>query len=165
MIGENTPIADLPIGTTAFSILIGVLIVTYMITSVAALFYEQRSIYFGNNTTIPRGVKYLSCLVTVFMGFCQIYGAIFDFLSGGELWVLLLMRQILFGVISPILIISTSSQLKNYVKGTFQPFTSFVSVFFEQCCSRRSPQVIRWKNKQILSNTMLIKNSSIKLCD
>jgi hypothetical protein len=141
MIGDKTPITELPIGTTAFTMLLFVLIVTYLITSLSAVFYEQRSIYFGDNTTIPSGLRYLSCLLIFFTGFGQILGVILNFVSDGEFWIILLIRQILFGVISPITIISTSSQLRNYVKGIFKPSTLFVTAFCEQYCSRRSPQV------------------------
>ena len=141
MIGDNTPISELPIGATVVLVLLIVLIVTYVITSVAAVFYEQRSIFFGDNTAIPSGLRYLLYLPLFLSGFSQIYSVLFNFVGDGEIWIILIVFQIGIGVILPIIIILTSSQLKNYVKGTFQPSISFVSVFYERYASRRSPQV------------------------
>jgi hypothetical protein len=141
MIGDHMPITELPIGTNALSMLIGVLIVTYIITLLASVFYEQRSIYFGESATIPSGLRHLSSLFIFFGGLVLVFGAILNFMSDGKLWIMTLIFQILFGVLAQISIISTSSEIKGYVKGIFQASTLFLSDFYEQYFSRRSPQV------------------------
>ena len=140
MTGDTKLISELPIGTVAFTMLLFVLIVTYIITSLAAVFYTQRSIYFGDSTTIPRGLRHLSLLFIFFLGL-GVSAIMFNSISDGDIWIVLLIYQILFGVLSPITLILTSSQLKDYVKGIFQAFTLFVRDFYEQYCSCRSPQV------------------------
>ena len=140
MIGTKKPITELPIGTFAFAMSQCVLVVTYIVTSLAAVFYERRSTLV-NNTTIPSGVKHLASALTFFLGLILAYGVIFEFLGDGDIWIVLLLYQIVFGVFSPLNTISTSSQLKDYVKGAFLAFILFVSDFYEKFCSRRSPHV------------------------
>jgi hypothetical protein len=140
MIGDNKLITELPIGTIASNMLLCVLIVTYITTSLAAVFYKQRSVYFGDSTAIPRGLRHLS-LLFIFYLVWGVNSIMFSSNSGGEFWIVLLIYQIVFGVLSPIALIVTSSQLKDYVKGIFQALTLFVSDFYEQYCSCRSPQV------------------------
>jgi hypothetical protein len=136
MIGTTKSITELPIGISAFKIFLCVLIVTYIITSLAAVFYERRSTLV-NNTTIPSGVKHLPFFTILLLAL----GVISNFLGDEDFWVVLLIYQTVFGVLSPMTIILTSSQPKGYVKGTFQAFMILVSDFYERYCSRRSPQV------------------------
>jgi hypothetical protein len=142
MIGDHRPITELPIGTIALSMRIGVLIVTYIITLLASVFYEQRSIYFGESTTVPSGVRHLSSIsIFLILVLDLVFETNFIFMSDGKFWIMLLIFQILFGVLSQVFIISTSSEIKGYVKGIFQASTLSVSDFYEQYFSRHSPQV------------------------
>jgi hypothetical protein len=141
MIGDQRPITELPMGTNALLMLIGVLIATYIIALFASVFYQQRSIFFGENTAISSGFRHFSSLIIFFTGLGLVFGAIFNFMGDGKYWTMLLIFQTLFGVFSQISVISTSSEIKGYVRGIFQASTLFVGDFYEQYFSRRSPQV------------------------
>ena len=141
MIGDVKTITELPIEAIVFPMLVIVLIVTYIITSLAALFYKQRSIYFGDNTTIPRGVRHILPLLLFFMAFVTVFGLMLTLASDRKHWFIPLINQMVFGVLSPIFVIASSSQIKGYVNGIFQASSLFVSGFYEQYFSRCSPQV------------------------
>ena len=85
MTGKTKPITELPIGTFVFTMFLCVLMVTYVITSLAAVFYERRSTL-GNDTTLPIGVRHLSWAYTFFYGLILTLGVIFNFLGDGEFW-------------------------------------------------------------------------------
>ena len=140
MVGNNKPITELPIGTFAFTMLLGVLIATYIITSLVAVFYERRSIL-GHNRLITRGLRLLPCAFVFFTGFVLTFTQIFNFLGVGEVWIILLIFQIIFGGFSQVVIILISTHLKGYVNEIFQAFRLFVSDFYEKQFSRRSTQV------------------------
>ena len=140
MIGNNKPITELPMGTFAFTILIGLLIATYIITSLVAVFYERRSIL-GHNTQITSGLRHLPYAFVLISGFVLTFTGIFNFLGDGEFWIIPLIFQIFIGGFSPIIIISTSSQVKGYIKEIFQAPRLFISDFYEKYWTRRSPQV------------------------
>ena len=140
MIGNNAPITELPIGTFALTILLGLLVVTCMCFSVAAKCYQRANIFHGA-AHIPNELTYFPLVLIWFIAFIIISGIFLNLLSHGKIWEMLLMMQIVYGVASPALIISTSFPLRTYVKSIFQDATSSAMDIFRQFCTRRQRQI------------------------
>ena len=119
--------------------LVCVLVVTYIIASLTAVFYQQRSTL-GDDTTIPRSLMPILYVIIFVIGFVLTFGIIYNFLGNAQYWNILLGFQVVFEVLTPITIISTSSQIKDYFKERFQASTMFVNKLYEKYCARRSPQ-------------------------
>jgi hypothetical protein len=140
MIGNNVPISELPRGTSVFTFLMGLLIVTYISSSLAAKFYERENVPVGD-AQIPSELKYFPGALIWFVAFILVAGILFNVLSEEKFWISILILQMGFGVVPPILIISTSYQLQTYVKSFFQDATTFIVGMFRHYCLPRSIQI------------------------
>ena len=140
MIGDLRHIMDLPIGTISFTMVIIILIITYPISSLAALFYERRHVFVGN-TRIPSELRYLPWALVFFAGYVLTVGILLNIWGKGILWIALLIFQMIFGVLKPIAIISTSPKLRLYVQGILEHCTIFLKNIKDQYLCPRSSQV------------------------
>jgi MFS family permease len=140
MIGNDVPITELPIGTSALTFLLGLLIITCMSFSLASKFYERKN-NMSVDTQIPRELIYFPLSLIGFIVFIILCGIIFNCLGNGQIWSVLRIMQIVFGILSPVLIISTSFQLRSNVQCIYQDSTTFVMGAFRSYYSPRSRQI------------------------
>ena len=140
LIGDNTPIHKLSTGTFAFTVILGLLVLTYIISTLVTIFYAWRKNH-DVNTQVPSKLRYIQLFFIFVIAFILSSGMYFNIWAGGNFWILFLILQMMVGVLSPITIILTSSKLRGYVHGHFKDTALFIRNFCGQYCSRRSRQV------------------------
>ena len=141
IIGNNMRVTELPIGTSVFTFILVLLIVTYISSSLAAKFYERENTLVGD-TQIPSELRYFPWALIWFFAFILFPGILLNVLdSTSKFWITLLILQTGLGVLSPMLIILSSYQLRTYVKSFFQDTSSFLMGIFRHYCLPRSIQI------------------------
>ena len=133
VIGDRKPFKEWTIGKVLFLLFLGLLVITYTISSVAATFYERRCIYVGE-TRLPRCPWPILFVIVICLS---------RYWAGNTFWKIALALQLSVGVLA-IAIIASSCQLRGFVRGIIQDFqdaTLLINYYFVPYLSLRSPQV------------------------
>ena len=133
MMGDLRPFTELPIGTFVHVVLSWLLVITYIISSLAATLYERRCVIV-DDTIVPRWPGPTVFVTVLLIG---------KYWGGMKFLNLLLTFQVCV-VVFVFAIIATSCQLRGYLRAIFKDFQDAALVmkdYFPLYRSLRSPQV------------------------